>query len=228
LKKVPRLGEKAFEQAAGFLRIRDGTHPLDASAVHPESYELVDRMARDVNCAVSDLLRDAGLRQRIQLPKYVTEAVGLPTLNDILGELAKPGRDPRQKFEVFTFQAGVEKMEDLKPGMKLPGIVTNVTAFGAFVDIGVHQDGLVHVSQIADRFVKDPAEVVKVAQKVMVTVTEIDLPRKRIALSMKAAPQIGASPSGARTSPSAPRPAAPGRPAPVDWFTAALNKNQKH
>ena len=234
LKKVPRLGEKAFEQAAGFLRLRDGEHPLDASAVHPESYELVDRMAKDLNCSVKDLMRDAGLRQKIQLPKYVTEAVGLPTLTDILGELAKPGRDPRQKFEVFSFQSGVEKMEDLKPGMKLPGLVTNVTAFGAFVDIGVHQDGLVHVSQLSDRFVKDPAEIVKVSQRVMVTVTEVDLPRKRIALSMKAAPEIGASTSGQRTSPGAPRPAGggfnrpmqPAKPQPVDWFTAALNKNK--
>jgi len=234
LKKVPRLGEKAFEQAAGFLRIRASANPLDASAVHPESYEIVNRMAKDLNCSVSDLMRDAGLRQKIQLPKYVTETVGLPTLTDILGELAKPGRDPRQKFEVFSFQSGVEKMEDLKPGMKLPGIVTNVTAFGAFVDIGVHQDGLVHVSQLSDRFIKDPSEVVKVAQRVTVTVTEVDLPRKRIALSMKAAPVIGASTSGTPTSPGAPRPAGggfnrpaqPAKPAPVDWFTAALNKNK--
>ncbi len=234
LKKVPRLGEKAFEQAAGFLRIRDGGHPLDASAVHPERYELVDRMAKDLNCAVNDLMRDAGLRQKIQLPKYVTEAVGLPTLTDILGELAKPGRDPRQQFEVFSFQSGVEKMEDLKPGMKLPGIVTNVTAFGAFVDIGVHQDGLIHVSQLSDRFIKDPAEVVKVSQRVTVTVTEVDLPRKRIALSMKAAPVIGASTTGTRTSPAAPRPAgggfnrpqSPANPPAVDWFTAALSKNK--
>jgi uncharacterized protein len=141
LKKVPRLGDKAYEQAAGFLRIRDGEHPLDASAVHPESYAIVDCMAGDLRCTVSDLLRDTGLRQKIQLPKYVTEAVGLPTLNDILGELAKPGRDPRQKIEVFSFQSGVEKMEDLKVGMKLPGIVTNGTAVGAIVDLGVHQDG---------------------------------------------------------------------------------------
>jgi uncharacterized protein len=168
------------------------------------------------------------------LPKYVTEEAGLPTLNDILGELARPGRDPRQKFEAFSFQSGVEKMEDLKPGMKLPGIVTNVTAFGAFVDIGVHQDGLVHVSQIADRFVKDPAEVVKVSQKVMVTVTEVDLPRKRIALSMKVAPQIGpagaARPAGNSPRPSGNetnRPSNNAKPPPVDWFTAALNKNQK-
>ncbi|HEY1790651.1 MAG TPA: Tex family protein [Verrucomicrobiae bacterium] len=234
LKKVPRLGDKAFEQAAGFLRIRDGAHPLDASAVHPERYDLVARMAGDLNCGVGDLLRDAGLRQKIQLLKYVTEEVGLPTLNDILGELAKPGRDPRRQFEVFSFQSGVEKMEDLKPGMKLPGIVTNVTAFGAFVDIGVHQDGLVHVSQIADRFVKDPAEVVKVSQKVMVTVTEVDLPRKRIALSMKAAPQIGPA-NAARPAGNSPRPPGNGtnrpsnnvKPPPVDWFTEALNKNQK-
>ena len=234
LKKVPRLGEKAFEQAAGFLRIRAGGQVLDASAVHPERYELVDRMAKDLNCSVNDLMRDASLRQKIQLPKYVTETVGLPTLTDILGELAKPGRDPRQKFEMFSFQAGVEKMEDLKPGMKLPGIVTNVTAFGAFVDIGVHQDGLVHVSQLSDKFIKDPSEVVKAAQRVTVTVTEVDLPRKRIALSMKAAPQLGACTNGTRTSPAAPRPgggfnrpALPAKPAPVDWFTAALNKNQK-
>ena len=236
LKKVPRLGDKAFEQAAGFLRLRDGEHPLDASAVHPERYELVDRMAKDLNCTVKDLLSNSGLRQKIQLQKYVTEAVGLPTLTDILGELAKPGRDPRRQFEVFSFQSGIEKMEDLKPGMKLPGIVTNVTAFGAFVDIGVHQDGLVHVSQIADRFVKDPAEVVKVSQRVTVTVTEVDLPRKRIALSMKAAPQIGPSTSGQRTSPNAPRPAGggfsrpapPAKPAPVDWFTEAMNKNKRN
>ena len=235
LKNVPRLGAKAFEQAAGFLRIREGEHPLDASAVHPESYTLVDAMARDLNCSVTDLMRDNALRQKIQLQKYVTESVGLPTLNDILGELAKPGRDPRQKFEMFSFQAGVEKMEDLTPGMKLPGIVTNVTAFGAFVDIGVHQDGLVHVSQLADRFIKDPSEVVKVSQKVFVTVTEVDLPRKRIALSMKAAPQIGAATSGQRTSPATPRPPVgprpsnqPAKPQAVDWFTAALNKNKSN
>jgi uncharacterized protein len=227
LKSVARLGPKAFEQAAGFLRIRDGEHPLDGSAVHPESYEIVEAMARDLNCSVSDLIRDAGLRKKIQLTKYVTESVGLPTLNDIMAELAKPGRDPRQQFEVFSFQSGVEKMEDLKPGMKLPGIVTNVTAFGAFVDIGVHQDGLVHVSQLSDQFVKDPSEVVKVAQRVNVTVVEIDLPRKRIALSMKAAPAIGAS--AARPS-SGSRPTArvdrslPPKPKPVDWFTEALNR----
>jgi uncharacterized protein len=229
LKEIPRLGPKAFEQAAGFLRIRDGAHPLDASAVHPESYPIVDRMARDASCSVSDLMRDAGRRQKIQLQKYVTTDVGLPTINDILAELAKPGRDPRQQFEVFAFQDGVEKIEDLKPGMKLPGIVTNVTAFGAFVDIGVHQDGLVHVSQISDRFVKDPAEVLKVQQKVTVTVTEVDLPRKRIALSMKAAPIIGATATG-KTSPGPSRPPArvpQVKPQATDWFTEALNRSKK-
>ncbi len=230
LLKVPRLGPKAYEQAAGFLPLRDGEHPLDASAVHPESYGIVDAMTKDLHCSVKDLLRDAGLRQKIQLQKYVTEAVGLPTLNDILSELAKPGRDPRQKFEAFAFQDGVEKIEDLKLGMKLPGIVTNVTAFGAFVDIGVHQDGLVHVSQLADRFVKDPATIVKVHQKVTVTVVELDLPRKRISLSMKANPEIGAA-AGNRTSPAAPRPPAPrhekpSAPKTVDWFTEAMNKGK--
>src|ERR1019366_1489025 len=171
LKQVPRLGPKAFEQAAGFLRIHDGEQPLDASAVHPESYPIVDRMAKDLACSVNDLMRDAGRRQKIQLAKYVTEDVGLPTLTDIMAELAKPGRDPREQFEAFSFTEGVNKPEDLKQGMKLPGLVTNVTAFGAFVDIGVHQDGLVHVSQLADSFVKEANTVVKPGQKVMVTVT---------------------------------------------------------
>jgi uncharacterized protein len=222
LKSVARLGPKAFEQAAGFLRIREGVHPLDGSAVHPESYELVEAMAKDLKCTVTDLIKDAGLRSKIQLSKYVTESVGLPTLNDIMAELAKPGRDPRQQFEVFSFQSGVEKMEDLKPGMKLPGIVTNVTAFGAFVDIGVHQDGLVHVSQLSDQFVKEPSEVVKVAQRVNVTVMEVDLPRKRIALSMKAAPQMGGT--SVRSSGPSTRVAQPAKPKPVDWFTEALNR----
>ena len=182
---VPRLGPKAFEQAAGFLRIRAGANPLDASAVHPESYPVVERMAGDLGCAVADLLRDDGLRKRIAPARYVDERVGLPTLTDILAELERPGRDPRERFEVFSFTDGIDKIEDLAPGMKLPGIVTNVTAFGAFVDIGVHQDGLVHVSQLANRFVKDPAQVVKVQQRVQVTVLAVDLPRKRISLSMR-------------------------------------------
>lgn len=185
LKKVARLGEKAYEQAAAFLRIRHAKNPLDASAVHPERYEIVEKMAKDLNCKVSDLLANESLRKQIQLQKYVTAEVGMPTLTDILAELAKPGRDPREQFEAFEFTDGVNEIKDLRVGMKLPGIVTNITNFGAFVDIGVHQDGLVHVSQLADKFVKDPNEVVKVAQKVMVTVTEVDEARKRIALSMK-------------------------------------------
>ena len=188
LKKVPRLGPKAFEQAAGFLRIRDSANPLDASAVHPESYGIVDAMATDQNCSVKELIADPERRRAIDLGRYVTEKVGMPTVRDILEELAKPGRDPRSEFESFSFAEGVEKIEDLKPGMKLPGIVTNVAAFGAFVDVGVHQDGLVHISQLADRFVRDPAEVVRVQQKVEITVLEIDLPRKRISLSMKKVP----------------------------------------
>jgi uncharacterized protein len=185
LKLVPRLGPKAFEQAAGFLRIRDGENLLDRSAVHPESYPIVDVMVKDLSCSVLDLMRDEDLRKKINLEKYVSDKVGLPTLNDILSELSKPGRDPREQFETFRFADGVEKIEDVKPGMKLPGIVTNLTAFGVFVDIGVHQDGLVHISEVSNRFVKNPAEVVKVHQKVMVTVLEVDLGRRRISLSMK-------------------------------------------
>ena len=185
LKKVARLGEKAFEQAAAFLRIRHAKNPLDASAVHPERYEIVEKMAKDLSCKVADLLADESLRKQIQLSQYVTADVGMPTLTDIISELAKPGLDPREKFEAFEFAEGVNNIKDLRIGMTLPGIVTNITNFGAFVDIGVHQDGLVHVSQLADKFVKDPNEVVKVSQKVMVRVTEVDEARKRIALSMK-------------------------------------------
>ncbi len=224
LLKVAGLGPKAFEQAAGFLRIRDGSHPLDASAVHPERYGLVDRIADDLQCTVADLLRDKARRDQIKPERYVTDEVGLPTLKDILQELAKPGRDPRQKFEVFKFAEGVDKIEHLQPGMKLPGVVTNVTAFGAFVDVGVHQDGLVHISQLSDQFVKNPADVVKVGQKVSVTVVEVDLARKRIALSMKSKPET-ARPRGGDQRPSrdAGRPRPAQAPA-VDWFTAALNK----
>ncbi len=185
LKKVARLGPRAFEQSAGFLRISDGENPLDASAVHPESYPIVEKMAADLGCSVSDLMREPSLREKIDPARYVTEKVGIPTLVDILSELAKPGRDPRKSFEAFSFAAGVEKLTDLEVGMKLPGIVTNVTAFGAFVDIGVHRDGLVHLSELSDRFVKDPREVVKVHQKVSVTVLEVDLERGRVSLSMK-------------------------------------------
>jgi uncharacterized protein len=185
LRNVPRLGPKAFQQAAGFLRIRGGDHPLDASAVHPESYPIVDAMARDLHCSVTDLMAQSELRARIDPTRYVTETVGLPTLTDILAELAKPGRDPREKFEPFRFAEGVHTLEDLTPGLRLPGIVTNVTRFGAFVDIGVHQDGLVHISQLANRFVRDPSDVVKVHQRVTVRVLDVDLERKRIALSMR-------------------------------------------
>lgn len=185
LKKVPRLGPRAFEQSAGFLRIPEGKNPLDGSAVHPERYGLVDAMAKDLGCTVKDLLADTTLRARIRPENYVSDTVGLPTLYDILEELAKPGRDPRKQFEIFQFSGDVQAIGDLLPGMRLPGIVTNVTAFGAFVDVGVHQDGLVHISQLADHFVRDPNEVVRVQQRVQVTVIEVDVPRKRISLSMK-------------------------------------------
>ena len=243
LLKVPRLGPKTYEQAAGFLRLRDSENPLDSSAVHPESYPIVDAMARDLGCSVRDLIKNELFRKKISLQKYVSDKVGLPTLNDIVSELAKPGRDPRQKFEAFSFQEGVDKITDLQVGMKLPGIVTNVAAFGAFVDIGVHQDGLVHISQLSDNFVKDPADVVKVQQRVSVTVMEIDLERKRIALSMKSKPDL------APRAPGGPKPAGGNRPGTGnagrpgsfagarssgngggggggDWFTAAINKKR--
>jgi len=185
LKKVPRLGAKAFEQAAGFLRIRGSKNPLDGSAVHPERYGLVKEMAGDVGSSLGELVSDSSKVDQIEPEKYVSETVGLPTLQDILGELRKPGRDPREQFEAFSFVEGINSIQDLEAGMTLPGIVTNITAFGAFVDVGVHQDGLVHVSQMADRFVKDPTDVVKVQQQVQVRVLSIDLERNRIGLSMK-------------------------------------------
>ncbi|MEJ2221876.1 MAG: helix-hairpin-helix domain-containing protein [Desulfobacterales bacterium] len=188
LKAVPRIGPKAYEQSAGFLRIQDGANPLDASAVHPESYAVVDAMARDQNCAVADLMADASLRAKIDVSRYISDRIGRPTLMDILAELAKPGRDPRQAFEAVEFAEGVNRISDLEPGMKVPGIVTNVTAFGAFVDIGVHQDGLVHISELSDSFVKDPADCVSVQQKVNVRIIAVDLERKRISLSMKTRP----------------------------------------
>ena len=233
LKKVPRLGDKAFEQAAGFLRIRGAPHPLDSSAVHPERYPLVEQMARDAHCSVADLIRDDKKRAALPLQHYVSPDVGLPTLHDILAELAKPGRDPRQQFAAFAFAEGVEKPTDLTVGMKLPGLVTNVAAFGAFVDIGVHQDGLVHVSQLADHFIKDASEVVKVGQAVTVTVTEVDLPRNRIALSMKAKPDFekkspktpgSAAPSNARPHTSKPNNTGLGNPFGGDWFSQAQQR----
>ncbi|MDQ7836377.1 MAG: Tex family protein [Humidesulfovibrio sp.] len=184
LRKVKRLGPKAYEQAAGFLRVR-GPEPLDLCAVHPERYALVKRMARDAKCTVAQLLADAGARAQVRLADYVDGDTGLPTLTDIMAELDKPGRDPREGFSAFAFAEGVGRIEDLEPGMELPGLVTNVTKFGAFVDVGVHRDGMVHVSQLADRFVADPAQVVRVGQEVLVRVTEVDLQRGRIGLSMR-------------------------------------------
>ncbi len=185
LKKVPRLGPKAFQQSAGFLRVRDGKNPLDASAVHPERYQLVATMAADLGCTVEDLIRDETLRRRIDPNRYVGPDVGLPTITDIQAELAKPGRDPRAAFEVFSFADGVNELADVKPGMVLPGIVTNVTNFGAFIDVGVHQDGLAHISQLADTFVKNPADVIRVGERVKARVLEVDLDRRRISLSLK-------------------------------------------
>jgi len=185
LKKVKRMGPKVFEQAAGFLRIMGGKNPLDASAVHPESYPIIEAMARDLGRSVQDLLDDEKLRQHIDLSVYVTEKVGMPTLTDIMDELAKPGRDPRKEFEGPSFADGITQISDLSPGMRIPGVITNVTTFGAFVDIGVHQDGLVHISQLANHFVKDPSQVIRVNQRVMVTVLDVELERNRISLSMK-------------------------------------------
>jgi len=185
LKAVAKLGPRAFEQAAGFLRIRDGENPLDGTAVHPESYDVVNAMATDLHASIQDLIDEEALRSRIDIHRYITDKRGEPTLRDILTELEKPGRDPRQTFEAISFMEGVNKIEDVRQGMELPGIVTNVAAFGAFVDIGVHQDGLVHISLLSDRYVKNPSDVVKVGQKVMVTVLDVDMERKRISLSMK-------------------------------------------
>lgn len=185
LLKVPRMGAKAYEQCAGFLRIPQAKNPLDNSAVHPESYPIVEQMAKDLNCTVADLIKDKELRSKIDLKKYVTDTVGLPTLTDILQELDKPGRDPRQKIQVFEFDKNVRTLDDLQEGMELPGIVTNITNFGCFVDIGIKENGLVHVSQLADRFVSNPADVVRIHQHVQVKVMSIDHERKRIQLTMK-------------------------------------------
>ena len=185
LKKVPRLGPAAYQQCAGFLRIPDAKNPLDNSAVHPESYHVVEQMAKDRNCTVSDLIKNKDMREDIDIKHYVTEETGLPTLTDIMKELEKPGRDPREQIEEFEFDNSVQSIDDLHEGMVLPGIVTNITNFGAFVDIGVHQDGLVHVSQLADRYVSDPTQVVRLHQHVQVRVIAIDLRRQRISLSMK-------------------------------------------
>lgn len=189
LKQVPRFGAKAFEQSAGFLRIRDAENPLDRSAVHPESYPVVKAMAAEMNCSVADLILHKEIRDNINLAHFITPKVGLPTLTDIMKELAKPGRDPRTQFEKFEFDKNVRKIEDLQPGMVLPGIVTNITNFGCFVDIGVHQDGLVHVSNLSDKRVANPGEVVHLNQKVMVRVVGVEIERKRISLSMRGVEQ---------------------------------------
>ncbi len=214
IKKVPRLGAKAFEQAAGFLRIRDAKNPLDRSAVHPESYAIVENMAKDMGSSVADLMHHRELRDNIELSKYITDKVGLPTLEDIKAELARPGRDPRAAFETVQFAEGIHAIEDVQPGMKLNGIVTNVTNFGAFVDIGVHQDGLVHISHLSDQFVKNPMDVVSVGQKVFVKVVSVDMERRRIGLSMKsdadveknAAPRPATKAAGKTHQPIPPKP----------------------
>ena len=185
LLKVPRMGAKAFEQCAGFLRIPQAKNPLDNSAVHPESYPIVEQIAKDLSCTVDELIKSKELRSRIDIKKYVTPTVGLPTLTDIIQELDKPGRDPRQQIQVFEFDKNVKTLEDLTEGMELPGIVNNITNFGCFVDIGIKEKGLVHVSQLADKFVSDPTTVVSIHQHVRVKVMSIDLERKRIQLTMK-------------------------------------------
>jgi uncharacterized protein len=191
LYNIPRLGEKVFEQCAGFLRIPGGKHPLDNSAVHPESYLIVEQMSADLSCTVTDLIEKKDLREKINIEKYVTEKAGLPTLQDILAELEKPGRDPRKDIKVLEFAPDIRSIEDLKPGMEVPGIVTNITNFGAFVDIGVKQDGLIHISQMADRYISNPAEIVKIYQHVKVKVLSVDIERKRIQLSMKGLAEKG-------------------------------------
>ncbi len=205
LKKVPMMGPKSFEQCAGFLRIRDADDPLDNSAVHPESYHIVQEMAGNLGCSVNDLIKKPELRKQVKPQDYISETTGAFTINDILQELEKPGRDPRAPIEVFQFDDTVKSIEDLKPGMQLPGIVTNITQFGAFVDIGVKQDGLVHVSQLSNNYVSDPAAVVKLQQRVKVTVVEVDVARKRIGLSMKDNAKTGGEKTGAKQS-ATPRP----------------------
>jgi uncharacterized protein len=184
LNKVPRFGPKSFEQAAGFLRVNTSANPLDKTAVHPESYHIVEKMAKSLGVTVEELMKNADLQSKINIEEFVTDQAGIPTLKDIVEELARPGRDPREKFGVFQFSMGINTIKDLKEGMILPGIVTNITAFGAFVDVGVHQDGLVHKSKITDRYVNDPSEFFKVNQRVKVKVENVDLERKRIQLTM--------------------------------------------
>ena len=233
LKKVPRLGEKAFEQCAGFLRIENGDNPLDNSAVHPERYGLIEAMAAKQQCTVQELMAKEDLRKKINPKEYVSEEVGLLTLEDILKELDKPSRDPRDEIAIFEYAEGIHKIEDVKPGMTLPGVVTNITAFGAFVDIGVKQDGLVHISHLSNKFVGNPNEVVKLNQKVTVTVLEVDASRKRISLSMKdnEAPAAGGSSGGAprkeRSGGGGNKPAGKQAAAPLNDFQAKLQELKK-
>jgi uncharacterized protein len=234
LKKVPRLGDKTFEQAAGFLRVMNGDNPLDASAVHPEAYPLVQRIARQTDRDIRSLIGDSGFLKRLDPKAYTDETFGLPTVTDILQELDKPGRDPRPEFKTAAFQEGVEELKDLQPGMILEGVVTNVTNFGAFVDIGVHQDGLVHISALSEKFIKDPREAVKAGDVVKVKVMEVDIPRKRVGLSMRMGDTPGEKVDGARGARpgSAPRPSgAPAKPkdtpAPANNAMASLFANAK-
>lgn len=226
IKKVPLMGPKSFEQSAGFMRIPGSVNPLDNSAVHPESYFVVESMANDLNCSVKDLINDAELRKKIDKKKYISEKIGEFTIEDILKELEKPGRDPRAQVEEFRFDETIKKIEDVKPGMTVPGIVTNITNFGAFVDIGVKQDGLLHISQMSNTYISDPNQVIKLQQKVTVTVTEVDVARKRISLSMKGntpAPQQkvqGNKFSG--------KPAANKKPEPLNAFQAKLMELKKN
>ncbi|VEF17565.1 Tex family protein [Stutzerimonas stutzeri] len=235
LKKVPRLGEKTFEQAAGFLRVMNGDNPLDASAVHPETYPLVQRIAQDTGRDIRSLIGDSAFLKRLDPKQFTDETFGLPTVTDILCELDKPGRDPRPEFKTAEFQDGVEKLSDLEPGMVLEGVVTNVTNFGAFVDIGVHQDGLVHISALSEKFVKDPYEVVKAGDIVKVKVMEVDIPRNRVGLSMRMSDTPGAKTDGPQRSGGKPRGNAPrserhareDKPAPANAAMAALFANAK-
>ena len=237
LKKVPRLGDKTFEQAAGFLRVMNGDNPLDASAVHPETYPLVQRIATDTGRDIRSLIGDSAFLKRLDPKQFTDETFGLPTVTDILGELDKPGRDPRPEFKTAEFQDGVETLKDLKPGMTLEGVVTNVTNFGAFVDIGVHQDGLVHISALSEKFVKDPREVVKAGDIVKVKVMEVDIPRNRVGLTMRMSDTPGASPSGDRPerskggrqgqAPRSERHSRQDKPAPANGGMAALFANAK-
>ncbi|WP_462380328.1 Tex family protein [Pseudomonas sp. Marseille-QA0892] len=237
LKKVPRLGDKTFEQAAGFLRVMNGDNPLDASAVHPETYPLVQRIATDTGRDIRSLIGDTAFLKRLDPKQFTDETFGLPTVTDILGELDKPGRDPRPEFKTAEFQDGVETLKDLKPGMTLEGVVTNVTNFGAFVDIGVHQDGLVHISALSEKFVKDPREVVKAGDIVKVKVMEVDIPRNRVGLTMRMSDTPGASPSGDKAertkggrqgqAPRSERHSRQDKPAPANGGMAALFANAK-